>query len=193
MGKIAFCPVVGVEEFYQSAIAAGGQEGDHFCGGENILLFYFECVFVDVVIHAIPVLPFGQVGKFLKEVHEGSCYPEAVAGGNDKIVDVGVFVGKMFGERAGYANAADVREAVEPAGDAAGYFEEFVGVVVAAFSPGGQGRVVPETVEFAVPEEQSFVDKFFELCCQVGRSNLFIEKEEYFGRGDRVAEEVEIS
>jgi len=55
-------PFVSFEEPDNAAVAAGRHQGDDLGGGENIFLLYFQSVFVDVIIHTVPVLTTSQIG-----------------------------------------------------------------------------------------------------------------------------------
>ena len=90
-------PVIRPEKPRQASIAAGRHQGDEFSGGENIFLFYLQCFLIDEIIHAIPVLAAAQVGEFFIAMHQRPGDPKPVCPGDDKIIDVRIFVCAAFG------------------------------------------------------------------------------------------------
>jgi len=92
-------PFIGFEEADNAAIAAGRHQRDDLGGGENIFFSYFQCVFIHVIIHTIPVLMPSEISQLFKEVHQGSGDPEPVCAGDDKIIDICFLVRATFGQR----------------------------------------------------------------------------------------------
>ena len=62
-----------------------------------------------------------EKAPFLEQMHKGPGYPQTVSPGDDEIIDIRVFIGEMFRERAGNTYSPHIRELEKEAGDLIGY------------------------------------------------------------------------